>query len=80
MQCKACDAELILANVIPDKTVGDRGFEHHTFICSGCHATVRRIAFTRHGREEEPQTPAGLFGQVMARVREYLPHDCPIGT
>jgi hypothetical protein len=71
MHCKACDAELILTNVVPENTAAVRGFEHHTFICSGCHVTVRRVAFTRHGREEEPQVPPGLFGQVMARVREY---------
>jgi hypothetical protein len=51
--CTACDAELILTNVVPENTVAVRGFEHHTFICSGCHSTVRRVVFTRHGREEE---------------------------
>ena len=71
MHCKACDAELILTNVVPENTATIHGFEHHTFICSGCHVTVRRVAFIRHGREEEPQVPPGLFGQVMARVREY---------
>ena len=69
MHCRACDAELILTNVVPDKTVSVSGFEHHTFICSACHRTVRRVAFTKHGREEEPKPPPDLFGYVMARVR-----------
>jgi hypothetical protein len=71
MHCTACDAELILANVAPENTATVRGFEHHTFICSGCHLTMRRVAFTRHGHEAEPHATSGLFGQVMARVRGY---------
>jgi hypothetical protein len=35
MHCTACDAELILTNVVPENTVAVRGFEHHTFSCSG---------------------------------------------
>ena len=68
MRCTACDAELILTNVVPKNTLAVRGFEHHTFICSG-HTTVRRVVFTRHGREEDPKPPSGLFDDVMARVR-----------
>ena len=30
-----------------------RGCEHHTFICSGCQVTKRRLVFTRHGREDD---------------------------
>ena len=71
MHCTACDAELILTNVVPENTVTVRGFEHHTFICSGCHSTVRRVVFTRHGREEDPKLPPTLFDHVMARVRGY---------
>ena len=71
MRCTACGSELILTNVVPEHTTTVRGFEHHTFVCSGCHITVRRIAFTRHGREEDPQSPPGLFGQVVARVCGY---------
>jgi hypothetical protein len=36
-------------------SVALRGFEHHTFICSECHITARRVVFTRHGREEDPK-------------------------
>ena len=69
VNCTACDAELILANVVPEITAAIRGFENHTFICSGCHIRVRRIVFTRHGREEEPKPPPNLFDHLMARVR-----------
>jgi hypothetical protein len=57
MRCTACDAELILTNVVPENTRALCGFEHHTFICSGCHIAARRVIFTRHGREEAPQAP-----------------------
>jgi hypothetical protein len=60
MHCTACDAELILTNVVPENTVAVRGFEHHTFICSGCHSTVRRVAFMKHG-------PEGVFVHVLMR-------------
>ncbi len=53
MRCKACGGELILTNVVPDDTVAARGVEHHTFICSACHVTERRIAFVKHGREDD---------------------------
>ena len=68
MRCTGCGAEMNLMNVVPEKAATVRGFEQHTFICSGCHTTTRRVAFTRHGREEAPMAPPGLFGQVMARV------------
>ena len=71
MLCTACDAELILTNVATENTVAVRGFEHHTFICSGCHSTVRRAVFTRHGRDEDPKLPPNLFDHVTARMRGY---------
>ena len=53
MRCSACGAELILTTVVPDDTARVRGCEHHTFICSGCQVTKRRLVFTRHGREDD---------------------------
>jgi hypothetical protein len=53
MRCTACGAELmILTNVAPDAVPG---VEHHTFICSVCHITERRVVFTRHGREDDSE-------------------------
>ena len=53
MRCTACGAELILTKVVPDHTVAVRGVEHHTFICSGCHVTERRVVFIKDGREAD---------------------------
>jgi hypothetical protein len=53
MLCTACGAELILTKVVPDHTVAVRGVEHHTFICSGCHVTERRVVCIKDGREAD---------------------------
>ena len=53
MRCTACGAELVLAQVVPDAT--NRGFEHHTFVCSACHVTEHRMLFMRHGREDDSE-------------------------
>ena len=53
MRCSACGAELILTNVVLDDTVAARGVEHHTFICSGCHGSERRVVFVKDGRETD---------------------------
>jgi hypothetical protein len=53
MRCTACGADLmILTNVARDAVPG---VEHHTFICSVCHITERRLVFTRHGREDDSE-------------------------
>ena len=53
MSCKACGAELmVLTNVVRDAVPG---IERHTFICSACHTTERRVVFTRHGREDDSE-------------------------
>jgi hypothetical protein len=52
MRCTACGVELILTNVVQD---GVPGVEHHTFICSDCHVTERRVVLTRHGREDDTE-------------------------
>jgi hypothetical protein len=58
MRCAACGGGLILTNVVPDGTVAVRGVEHHTFICSGCHVTERRVVFIKDGREaDSPPLP-----------------------
>jgi hypothetical protein len=49
MRCKACDAEMILLNVV-QYTMAAPGFKYDTFMCSECHDIVRRLV-TKHGRE-----------------------------
>jgi hypothetical protein len=53
MLCTACDGELILTRVVPDDTVAVRGVEHHTYICSGCQVTERRVVLIKDGREAD---------------------------
>jgi hypothetical protein len=66
MRCTACGAELILTNVVPDDTVAARGVEHHTFICSGCHVSERRVVFIKDGREaDSPPMPV----QAARRIK-----------
>jgi hypothetical protein len=48
MRCKACDAEMILLNVVQD-TMAVPGFKYDTFMCSKCHDIERRLACTKHG-------------------------------
>ena len=61
MRCAGCGAEVILTNVVPENTVAVPGFEHHTFVCSGCHSTVRRVVFMRHGREAGHPSPLQIY-------------------
>ena len=55
MRCMACGAEMILMGVNRDDTMAVLGFEHHTFRCSACHETERRLVFTKHGRETDAE-------------------------
>jgi hypothetical protein len=41
---------MVLTNVVRD-AVPD--VEHHTFICSECHVTERRVVLVRNGRVDE---------------------------
>ena len=50
MRCVACGAEMHLVHVAGDDTMMVRGYEHHTFECSGCPEVERRLTFTRAGR------------------------------
>jgi hypothetical protein len=75
LRCTACGAELILTGVVPDDTAHIRGREHHTFICSGCHVTERRLVFTRHGREDDsvPMHRRGAVGPLLCSTERIAP-------
>ena len=64
MRCTACGVELILTNVVQD---GVPGVEHHTFICSDCHVTERRVVLTRHGREDDSAPTCSLRSPRIGR-------------
>jgi hypothetical protein len=53
MRCMACGAEMILMNVYRDEAMAVLGFEHHSFRCSACHETERRLVFIKDGRETD---------------------------
>jgi hypothetical protein len=48
MRCLACGVEMRLRQIAEDNTMPVAGFEHHTFMCSGCGDVERRLVFTRH--------------------------------
>jgi hypothetical protein len=46
-----CYAEMTLVTVTPDDTMPVAGFEHHTFMCSGCGDIEHRLTFTKPTRD-----------------------------
>jgi hypothetical protein len=69
MRCMACGAEMALMNVVQDDTMAVPGFEHHTFMCSGCGDVEQRLVFAKPG-EPLPSTEAS---PVVAKPAEPLP-------
>jgi hypothetical protein len=74
MRCTACGAELILTKVVPDNTVTVRGVEDHTFICSECHVTERRVVFIKDGRETASPPMPMQAAQRTKRASEQDEH------
>ena len=72
MRCMACGAEMILMNVVEDDTMAVPGFEHHTFMCSECRDTERRLVFTKHGREGDP-VPAHVAPSIVGEQSDNEP-------
>ena len=71
-RCTACGAELILTSVVPDETVAVRGIEHHTFVCSACHVSERRVVFIKDGREtNSPPMPMQAARRVKMTLTEW---------
>ena len=78
MRCRACGAELILTNVVPDDTVTVRGAEHHTFVCSGCHVTESPLQMALAMRSTSAKA-AGLYVNAASPWRRalWLAQDLP---
>jgi len=53
MRCLSCNAEMILINVVEDETLMARGFERHTYMCSGCADIERRFVFNKHDSDHD---------------------------
>src|SRR5262245_35669536 len=49
MRCMACGCEMTLVSVVNEDTMPVPGFEQHTFTCSECHDTERRLVFAKRG-------------------------------
>jgi len=80
MHCAVCGSELILTNVVPDDTAGLRGVEHHTFVCSACHVTERKLVFIKDGREaDSPPMPVEAARQIKRTSTEQEERVAPQG-
>ena len=55
MRCLACGADMVMVKAVPDDTMAVAGFEHHTFMCSSCGDTERRLVFSRHEEASEAE-------------------------
>ena len=73
MRCMACGAKMALMNVVQDDTMAVPGFEHHTFLCSGCGDVEQRLVFAKPG---EPSS-SNAASPVLAKPAEPLPSDAP---
>jgi hypothetical protein len=70
----ACGAKMALMNVVQDDTMAVPGFEHHTFLCSGCGDVEQRLVFAKPG---EPG-PSHAAPPMPAKPAEPLPsHAAP---
>src|SRR6516165_5299539 len=76
MRCIDCGAGMRLVAVVEEPTMKVRGFEHHTFECSACRATERRLVFNRARR-----SPTGRIVRIDCDENEgtYRAKDCKSG-
>ena len=47
MRCLGCGTEMVLIDVVENKSLMVRGFQHQTFKCPKCHETDQRVAFNK---------------------------------
>jgi hypothetical protein len=66
MRCMACGGEMTLMSVVKDETTLVPGFEHHTFTCSECQDTERRLVFIKHGGEGDTEPTAAQEAPPIA--------------
>src|SRR5271166_1998381 len=63
MRCIACSQNMILLNVVHDRTMMVPGYEHQTLQCSACGESEKRLTFkSRRGssssQDNEPAAPS----------------------
>jgi len=77
MRCMTCGAEMVLISTVPDDTMPVAGFEHQTFMCSGCREVERRLTFRKRDSNASAKpmpvhmsppivpTPSGQAGSIV---------------
>ena len=53
MRCLLCNAEMTLISAVKDESLMASGFEHHTYMCSGCGDTERRFVFNKNDKQDD---------------------------
>lgn len=70
MRCLTCGAEMVLMNVVRDETMAVAGFEHHTFMCSGCKDIERRLVFNKQSEDD-------LAPETIVQREPLVEHESP---
>jgi len=69
MRCLACGADMVMVKAVPDDTMAVAGFEHHTFMCSSCGDSERRLVFSKHDEASEAEAvPVYVAPPIAAGV------------
>jgi hypothetical protein len=74
MQCAACGAKMLLTGVVLADIATMPGFERHTFKCSSCPQTARRLVICRAKRAVvEPLAPIAASQTPASNLRTAPP-------
>jgi hypothetical protein len=74
MQCAACGAKMLLIGVVLADIATMPGFERHTFKCSSCPQTARRLAICRAKMAlVEPLPPIAASQTPASNLRTVPP-------
>jgi hypothetical protein len=74
MQCAACGAKMLLTGVVLADIATMPGFERHTFKCSSCRQTARRLAICRAKMAlVEPLAPIAASQTPASNLRTAPP-------
>jgi hypothetical protein len=73
MRCLACGSDMVMVKAVPDDTMAVAGFEHHTFMCSSCGDTERRLVFSRHDEASEAEAVPIYAAPLIAPAGVVLP-------
>ena len=81
MQCAACGAKMLLTGVVLADIATMPGFERHTFKCSSCPQTARRLAICRAKMAVvEPLAPIAAAQTPASDFRTAPPGDLKLAA